>query len=92
MKLNLALNSLRRMAAAGLLLAAAGCSSEDPTSPDTGGPGVPPGGGIGPGTWSITVTADPPTLTLPPAGSADPVPTSLVTVRVRGTNTDVVRK
>ena len=87
MKLNLALKSLRQVAVAGLLLAAAGCSSEDPTSPNTGGnPGVPPGGGVGPGTWSITVTASPSSLTLLPAGSTEPVTTSLVTVRVRGTN------
>ena len=87
MKLNLALKSLRQAAAAGLLLAAAGCSSDDPTSPDTGGgPGVPPGGGVGTGTWSITVTADPPVLTLPAVGSTDAPPTSFVTVRVRGSN------
>lgn len=86
MKLNLALRTLRQAAVLGLLLAAGGCSSEDPTSPPTQGPGVPPGGGVGTGTWAITVTADPSVLTLLPAGSTDPVPTSLVSIRVRGSN------
>ena len=86
MKLNLALRTLRHAAVLGLLLAAGGCSSEDPTSPPTQGPGVPPGGGIGTGTWAITVTADPSVLTLLPVGSTDPVPTSLVSIRVRGSN------
>ncbi|HXT22003.1 MAG TPA: IPT/TIG domain-containing protein [Thermoanaerobaculia bacterium] len=70
--------------AAALLLATslAGCSSKDsPSAPNTGGPGVPPSGGTGSGTWNITVVANPSSLELPEAGETPD--TSVVAITVR---------
>ncbi|HVS02786.1 MAG TPA: hypothetical protein VMT16_08460, partial [Thermoanaerobaculia bacterium] len=70
-----------------LAIAAAGCSGKDsPTAPQTGGGGVPPDG-AGAQTWSITVTASPSQLGLPPAGSGGEVPTSTITIQVRNAST-----
>src|ERR1044072_2699679 len=59
-----------------------GCSSKSaPTAPTGGGPGVPPSGGTGSGTWNITVTATPNTLELPEVGETADTSTIAITVR-----------
>jgi len=64
-----------------------GCSKDSPSAPATGGTGgtttQPPSGS---GSWNITVTADPNSLSLPAAGSSDPAATSLITVVVRSSS------
>jgi hypothetical protein len=67
-----------------LAVGAFGCSSDDPTTPSTGGgPGVPSGGGTPGATWNIQVTATPNVLQLPVPGTGDPAPTSFVRFVVR---------
>ncbi|HEV8240029.1 MAG TPA: IPT/TIG domain-containing protein [Thermoanaerobaculia bacterium] len=64
----------------------AGCSSKSsPTAPATGGGGVPPSGGVGNGTWNITVVATPGAVELPDVG--EPTPTVSVTISVRNAST-----
>lgn len=64
----------------------AGCSSKSsPTAPPSGGGSVPPSGGIGSGTWNITVVATPNEVVLPDAGQ--PTPTVTVRITVRNANT-----
>lgn len=64
----------------------AGCTSKSsPTSPSPGGGGVPPSGGVGNGTWNITVVATPNTVELPDLG--EPTPTVTVTISVRNAST-----
>ncbi|HET9765313.1 MAG TPA: IPT/TIG domain-containing protein, partial [Thermoanaerobaculia bacterium] len=60
-----------------------GCSSKSsPTAPATGGGGgVPPSGGVGTGSWNITVVATPAAITLPDLG--EPVETSTIVITVR---------
>lgn len=60
----------------------AGCSSKSsPTAPSTGGGGVPPSGGVGTGTWNITVVATPNEVELPEFGTTPPTVTVHITVR-----------
>ena len=71
-----------------LVLAAglAGCSSKSsPTAPGTGGGNVPPSGGVGTGSWNISVVATPNALALPDVG--EPTPVSTVTISVRNAST-----
>ena len=64
----------------------AGCSSKSsPTAPATGGGGVPPSGGVGTGSWNITVVATPNAVELPDIGQ--PTPTVTVTISVRNATT-----
>lgn len=64
----------------------AGCSSKSsPTAPASGGGSVPPSGGVGTGTWNITVVATPNEVELPDPGQ--PVPTVTVHITVRNAST-----
>ena len=73
-------------AALALTVGMAGCSSKSsPTQPPTGGGGgVPPSGGVGNGTWNITVVANPSEV---PLDSATVAPTSTITINVRNAST-----
>ena len=59
-----------------------GCTGkESPTAPNTGGGGVPPSGGVGPGNWNITVVATPSTVALVPTATIPSTSTITITVR-----------
>ncbi len=60
----------------------AGCSSkESPTAVSGGGGGVPPSGGVGTGSWNITVVATPSLIGLPDLGEVAETSTIVITVR-----------
>ena len=79
-------SSIRKVLAMAVLAAAAGmwgaCSTDEPNTPSApSAPSVPSAPTTS--TWTIQISANPSSLTLPFDGSADPVPTSLVTFNVR---------
>jgi len=73
---------LLTVAAVALAGGLAGCSSkESPTAVSGGNGGVPPSGGVGTGSWNITVVATPDTISLPDVDETAETSTIVITVR-----------